>query len=207
MVVLEITSKHIKKGEAPFSFLVYKQVYDDQGRPIEGVFVDRNGDNVINDDDRYVSHSPFADVIMGLNTNLSFKNWDLSAVTRASIGNYVYNNVASSNASLRRLTDNGILYNQHVNLLNTGFVEQTENSLLSDLNIEEASFFKIDNITLGYSLPKGTLEGLDLRVYGSVQNVTTVTDYNGLDPEISGGIDNNFYPRPRTWVFGVNIDF
>ena len=196
-----------QEGETPFSFLVYKQVYDDDGRPIEGVFVDRNGDNIINDDDRYISHSPFADVIMGLNTDLSFKNWDLAVVTRASIGNYSYNNVASSNGSFRRLTDNGILYNQHANLLNTGFVEQTERSLLSDVYIEESSFFKIDNITLGYSLPKGTLEGIDLRFFGSVQNVATVTDYNGLDPEISGGIDNSFYPRPRTYVFGVNIDF
>lgn len=144
---------------------------------------------------------------MGLNTDFRFKNWDLAVVSRANIGNYAYNNVASSNASISRLTDNGILYNQHANLLNTGFLAQTEQSLLSDLNIEEASFFKIDNITLGYALPQGTLEGIDVRVYGSVQNVTTVTDYNGLDPEITGGIDNNFYPRPRTYVFGINIDF
>ena len=196
-----------QEGEAPFSFLVYKQVYDDSGRPIEGAFVDRNGDNVINDDDRYVSHSPFADVIMGLNTDVSFKNWDLSVVTRASIGNYAYDNVASSNAYLRRATDNNILRNLHSDYFNTGFAEITERNLLSDYYIQEASFFKIDNITLGYSLPKGTFEGIDLRVYGSVQNVTTVTDYTGLDPEISSGIDNNFYPRPRTYVFGVNIDF
>ncbi len=196
-----------QEGEAPFSFLVYKQVYDDAGRPIEGAFVDRNGDNVINDDDRYVSHSPFADVIMGLNTNLSFKNWDLAVITRASIGNYAYNNVASSNAFLRRATDNNILRNLHSDYLNTGFVEITERNLLSDYYIEEASYFKIDNITLGYRLPENSIKGVDLRVYGSVQNVTTVTDYNGLDPEISGGIDNNFYPRPRTFVFGVNIDF
>lgn len=196
-----------QEGEAPFSFLVYKQVYDDAGRPIEGAFVDRNGDNIINDDDRYISHSPFADVIMGLNTNLSFKNWDLSVVTRANIGNYAYDNVASSNAYLRRATQNNILRNLHSDFFNTGFVEITERNLLSDYYIQEASFFKVDNITLGYRLPENTIEGIDLRVYGSVQNVITVTDYDGLDPEISGGIDNNFYPRPRTFVFGVNIDF
>ena len=195
------------EGEAPFSYLVYKQIYDTNGRPIEGAFVDRNGDNIINDDDRYVSHSPYPDVIMGLNTDVSFKNWDLSVVTRAYIGNYAYNNVASSNAYLRRATQNNILTNLHTDYFNTGFVEITEQNLLSDYYIEEASFFKIDNITLGYSLPKGTFEGIDLRVYGSVQNVTTVTDYDGLDPEIAFGIDNNFYPRPRTYVFGVNIDF
>jgi len=203
-----------QEGEVPFSFLVYKQIYDDAGRPIEGAFVDSNGDNVINDDDRYVSHSPFADVIMGLNTNLSYKNWDLSIVTRASIGNYTYNNVASSNAYLRRATENNILRNLHSDYFNTGFVEITERNLLSDYYIEEASFFKIDNITLGYKLADDTLfEDVSFRFYGSVQNVATVTDYNGLDPEISDindnkiGIDNNFYPRPRTFVFGVNIDF
>ncbi len=196
-----------QEGESPFSFLVYAQVYDTDGNPIEGSFVDRNGDNIINNDDRYIYKDPYADVIMGLNTNLTVKNWDLAVVTRANIGNYAYNNVASSNGSFSRLTDNGILYNQHANLLNTGFIAQTEQSLLSDLYIEEASFFKIDNITLGYSLPENTFENLSLRFYGSVQNVTTVTNYNGLDPEIARGIDNSFYPRPRTFVFGVNIDF
>jgi len=196
-----------KEGESPYSYLVYRQVYDTNGNPIEGSFVDRNGDNVINDADRYIYKDPYADVIMGLNTNLVVKNWDLAVVTRANIGNYAYNNVASSNGSFSRLTENGILYNQHTNLLNTGFNAQTEQSLLSDIYIEEASFFKIDNITLGYSLPENTFENLSLRFYGSVQNVTTVTDYNGLDPEIARGIDNNFYPRPRTYVFGVNIDF
>ena len=202
------------EGEAPFSYLVYKQVYDAAGKPIEGAFVDRNGDNIINDDDRYLYKDPYADVIMGLNTNLSFKNWDLSIVTRANIGNYAYNNVASSTGYLRRATENGILTNLHANSLNTGFVETTEQNLLSDLFIEDASFFKIDNITLGYKLPDSTLfDDVSFRFYGSVQNVTTVTDYNGLDPEIinttdgTSGIDNNFYPRPRTFVFGVNIDF
>lgn len=196
-----------QEGEAPFSFLVYKQIYDTDGKPIEGAFVDRNGDNIINDDDRYIYKDPYADVIMGLNTNVSYKNWDLAVVSRANIGNYVYNNVASSNAYLRRATQNNILTNLHTDFFKTGFIEITERNLLSDYNIQDASFFKIDNITLGYRLPKGTFEGIDLRVYGSVQNVITVTEYDGLDPEITGGIDNSFYPRPRTFVFGVNIDF
>ena len=143
---------------------------------------------------------------MGLNTNLSYKNWDLAVVTRANIGNYAYNNVASSTGYLRRATENDILTNLHSNYLNTGFVETTENNL-SDLFIENASFFKIDYITLGYTLPKDTFKDISLRIYGSAQNVLTVTNYEGLDPEITGGIDNNFYPRPRTIVFGVNIDF
>ncbi len=196
-----------QEGRAPFSFLVYKQAYDTNGKPLEGVFIDRNGDNVINSDDRYVYKDPFADVIMGLSTNLSYKKWDLAIATRANIGNYAYNNVASSNAYLTRATQNNILTNLHSDFFNTNFKEITERSLLSDYNIEEASFFKIDNITLGYSLPKNTFKDINLRFYGSVQNVTTITDYQGLDPEISGGIDNNFYPRPRTFVFGANIDF
>jgi len=196
-----------QEGEAPFSFLVYKQIFDTNDRPIEGAFVDRNGDNIINSDDRYIYKDPYADVIMGLNTNLSYKNWDLAVVTRANIGNYAYNNVASSTAYLNRATQNNVLTNLHSDFLNTGFVAITEQNLLSDYYIEEASFFKIDNITLGYSLPEKIFKDIRLRLYGSVQNVATITDYDGLDPEISGGIDNNFYPRPRTFAFGINIDF
>lgn len=195
------------EGEAPYSFLVYQQVYDAQGKPIEGVFVDRNGDDIINDDDRYIKENPYADVIMGLNTNINYKNWDLSVVTRANFGNYAYNNVASANGYLRLATNNDILRNIHADYFNTGFAEITENNLLSDHYIQEASFFKVDNITVGYRLPENTFKGMDVRLYGSFQNVWTVTDYEGLDPEIIGGIDNNFYPRPQTAVFGVNIDF
>jgi len=194
------------EGESPFSYLVYKQIYDTDGSPIEGAFVDRNGDNIINDNDKYIYKDPYADVIMGLNADLNYKNWDLSIVTRANIGNYVYNNVASSNGYSRRATQNNILYNLHANSLNTGFVETTEQNLLSDYFIDEASFFKIDNITLGWRL-ENVMKDVVFRLYGSVQNVATITDYEGLDPEIRGGIDNNFYPRPRTFVFGVNIDF
>jgi TonB-linked SusC/RagA family outer membrane protein len=194
------------EGESPFSYLVYKQVYDTDGAPIEGAFVDRNGDNIINDDDRYIHNDPYADVIMGLNADLNYKNWDLSVVTRGNIGNYAYNNVASSSGHLRRATENSILTNLHANYLNTSFVETTEKNLLSDHFVEDASFFKIDNITLGYRLDN-VFKDVAFKFYGSVQNVLTITSYEGLDPEISGGIDNNFYPRPRTFVLGVNIDF
>lgn len=194
------------EGESPYSFLVYQQVYDNAGTPIEGVYVDRNSDNIINDNDRYIYKDPYADVIMGLNTNLNFKNWDLAVVTRANIGNYAYNNVASSTGHLRRATENNILTNLHADQLVTGFINTTENNLLSDHYITEASFFKVDNITLGYRLDNA-IKNTVLRFYGSVQNVATITDYKGLDPEITGGIDNNFYPRPRSLVLGVNIDF
>ena len=195
------------EGQTPYSFLVYQQVYDASGAAIEGVYVDRNGDDIINDDDRYIKESPFADVIMGFNTNLKYKNWDLSVISRANFGNYAYNNVAS-NAVFSQAIGNsgGFLRNIHSDYLYTGFMDYTETSLLSDHYVQEASFFKIDNITLGYTL-KDAYKDTDIRFYGSVQNVLTVTNYEGLDPEIYGGIDNNFYPRPRSFVFGVNIDF
>ena len=196
---------HIE-GESPYSFLVYHQLYDTEGNPIEGAFADLNGDNIINDDDRHLNEDPNADVTMGLNSNLSYKNWDFSFVTRASIGNYAYDNVASSTGHLSRATENNILTNLHSDYLNTGFTTFTDTNLLSDHYIQEASFFKVDNITLGYTWKKAT-EKMDVRFYASVQNVATITDYTGLDPEISGGIDNSFYPRPRTAVFGVNLDF
>ena len=195
------------EGQTPYSFLVYQQVYDASGAAIEGVYIDRNGDDIINDDDRYIKESPFADVIMGFNTNLKYKNWDLSVISRANFGNYAYNNVAS-NAVFSQAIGNsgGFLRNIHSDYLYTGFMDYTETSLLSDHYVKEASFFKIDNITLGYTL-KDAYKDTDIRFYGSAQNVLTVTNYEGLDPEIYGGIDNNFYPRPRSFVFGVNIDF
>ncbi|GAA4320371.1 TonB-dependent receptor [Gramella aestuarii] len=195
-----------KEGYSPFSYWVLKQVYDDSGRPIEGAYVDRNGDNLINDEDKYLYKDPYADLIMGLNTNINYKNWDLSVVTRANFGNYAYNNMASSKAFETRATANSILRNLHTDYYNTGFVATTENNLVSDYYIQDASFFKLDNITLGYTLQE-VFEGSSLRIYGSALNVLTVTDYEGLDPEISGGIDNNFYPRPRTFALGANLNF
>lgn len=196
------------EGESPSSFLVYQQVYDNDGKPIEGAFVDRNGDNIINDNDKFIYKDPFADVIMGLNTNLNYKNWDLSVVTRANIGNYAYNNVASSNAYVNSIipTTNNFLWNIHSDYLSTGFEDFTEFNLLSNHYIQEASFFKVDNITLGFTV-KEAIKNTTLRLYGSMQNVLTITDYDGLDPEISGGVDNSFYPRPQSFVLGMNIDF
>jgi len=194
------------EGESPYSFLVYQQVYNNNGIPIEGVYVDRNGDDIINDDDRYIKEDPFADIIMGFTETIKWKSWDLTATARASLGNYAYNNVASNSVLNQAWNSFEILNNIHSDYLSTGFENLTENSLLSDHYIQEASFFKIDNITLGYTIPD-FLGECNLRIYGSLQNVTTFTNYDGIDPEIYGGIDNNFYPRPRTGVFGINIDF
>ena len=194
------------EGESPYSFLVYQQVYNNNGAPIEGVYVDRNGDDIINDDDRYIKEDPFADIIMGFTETIKWKSWDLTATARASLGNYAYNNVASNSVLNQTWNTFEILNNIHSDYLSTGFENLTENSLLSDHYIQEASFFKIDNITLGYTIPD-FLGECNLRIYGSLQNVATFTNYDGIDPEIYGGIDNNFYPRPRTGVFGINIDF
>ncbi|RYH75794.1 SusC/RagA family TonB-linked outer membrane protein [Flavobacteriaceae bacterium 144Ye] len=196
-----------REGEEASSFLVYQQVYDDNGTPIEGVFVDRNDDGIINDDDRYINESPFADVFMGLNANVSYKNWDFSVQSRASFGNYMYNDVAASKGILSNATINsGLLNNVHSDYFNSGFTVFQDRTALSDYFVQEASFFKLDNITLGYTLDNA-IKNTTIRLFGSLQNVLIVTDYDGLDPEINGGIDNNFYPRPRSFVLGLNVDF
>ena len=197
-----------REGNAPYSFYVYKQVYDSNGRPIEGAFEDLNGDGIINDKDRYIHKDPFADITMGFNAYFRYKNWDLTANARANIGNYAYNNVASAKGYSRKATGNGQNYlsNVHTDYYNAGFVNITDSNLLSDYYIQDASFLRIDNIALGYNL-KEAIKGMDVRLYGSVQNVAVFTDYDGLDPEMFGGIDNNFYPRPRTFVFGLNVKF
>ncbi|WP_311196041.1 hypothetical protein [Antarcticibacterium sp. 1MA-6-2] len=195
-----------REGYSPFSFWVYKQVYNEEGRLIEGAYVDRDGNDQINDSDRYLYKDPYADIIMGLNTNLNYKNWDFSVVSRANLGNYAYNNMASAKTYLARASENSILTNLHGDFYNTGFEALTETNLLSDYYIQDASFFKIDNITLGYTINNIYKES-NLRLFTNVQNVLTVTDFTGLDPEISGGLDNNFYPRPRSFAFGVNYNF
>ncbi|MBQ0786791.1 MAG: TonB-dependent receptor [Oceanihabitans sp.] len=197
-----------REGETPFSYLVYKQVYDANGNPIEGAYADINGDNQITDADKYLYKDALADITMGFNTNLNYKNWDLAVVSRASIGNYVYNDVASSKGVLNNVvpTTNNYLSNLSSDYFNTGFLNITETNALSDHYVEDGSFFKIDNITVGYNAVN-ILKDIDARFYGSLQNVATFTKYDGIDPEISGGIDNNFYPRPRSFVLGINVDF
>jgi iron complex outermembrane receptor protein len=197
-----------REGESPFSYYVYKQVYDAAGRPIEGAFADLNGDNIINDSDKYLYKDALADVTMGFNTNLRYKNWDLAVITRASIGNYVYNDVNASKGILNNVvpTTNNYLSNIVSDFYDTGFYNIEETNALSDHFVEDGSFFRIDNITVGYNANE-ILKGINARFYGSLQNVALFTDYSGIDPEISGGIDNNFYPRPRSFVLGVNFDF
>lgn len=197
----------LREGFAPNSFSVYKQLYDTSGNPIEGAFVDLNGDNIINDDDRYLKENPGADVILGFQSNINYKNLDLSFNLRANLGNYVYNNVNSSRAQYELLQNNAVLGNIPSSVLNTNF-QRTSDVIISDIYIEDASFLRMDNITLGYTINNITKNNLkSLRLWAGIQNVFTITNYSGLDPEVFDGIDNLIYPRPRTILAGANFKF
>jgi len=192
-------------GFAPNTFYVFEQVYDNDGNPIEKLYVDRNEDGVINEDDRYMYKKPTSDFYFGISSRLNYKNWDASFSGRANIGNYVYNNVSSNSSAYNNLLHTSyFLSNLSSSALTTEF---NNGQYLTDYYIEDASFFKLDNITLGYRIEKMLLNKLDIHLSATVQNVFTITKYSGLDPEVFGGIDNNIYPRPRTFIFGVNIDF
>ena len=195
-----------RQGETPYAFYVYQQVYDAQGKPIENTFVDRNGNGKIDEGDRYLYKSPFAPITMGFGTDLNYKNWDLNITTRANIGNYAYNNTQSRLDQLGEITANsGFIVNIKANQADANFQRHNDQAWLSDYYIENASFFKLDNITLGYTFPH--TDKMYVRLYGTVQNVLTITKYSGLDPEVFGGIDNNFYPRPQTYLLGLNLNF
>ncbi|MEZ4792533.1 MAG: SusC/RagA family TonB-linked outer membrane protein [Gelidibacter sp.] len=191
-------------GYEPNAFYVFKQVYDSNGRPLEGVYVDLNGDNVINDSDKYRYQSPTPDAFFGFTSSMSYKNLDFSFTLRGSLGNYMYNNFKSANGYAQAILNQ--VGNQHygngsTDVLNTGFVN---NQQFSDLYVENASFMKMDNISLGYNIP---FEKMKFRASLTAQNVFTITDYSGLDPEIASGVDNNVYPKPRTFVLGLNFTY
>jgi len=194
------------EGSAPYSFYVYQQVYDAQGQPIEGVYVDRNGDGVINNEDKYLLFDPYADMFGGLNVSLQYKHFDFAVNTRASLGNYMYNNVASSKSVPALIIGKPFLMNIHTDYYNTHFQNFTETNLLSDYYVQDASFFKIDRIRAGYTVPD-VYANMDLRFYAGVENVAIFTKYAGTDPEIAGGIDNNFYIRPRIYTFGMRLTY
>lgn len=195
-------------GYAPYMFHVYKQVYDENGAPIEGAYADLNGDNVINQDDRYLHANGVPDVTMGFLSNMDYKNWNLSFNLRAGLGQYNYNNVNSSNAQLANIRLNNVLSNIPKSTLDSRFVT-TDNVILSDYYIEDASFLRMDNITLGYNFTKPWFKGMKgVNVSAGVQNVFVITNYSGIDPEVFGqGIDNTIYPRARTYFLGLKFNF
>ena len=193
-------------GQPANSFFVYEQVYDPNGKPIEGLYVDRNKDGKITDDDRYHFKKPAADWYFGINSRMNYRNWDFVFSGRANIGNYVYDNFSSNNSTYERLyrPEGPYLANVASNVNDAGFkVPQ----YLSDYYIKDASFFKLDNVTLGYTFNELFKSDVRLRVSATVNNVFTVTKYEGLDPEIFNGIDYSMYPRTRVFVLGLNLTF
>jgi len=189
------------------SFYVYQQVYDADGNPIDGAYVDRNGDGQINDDDKYFFHKPAADVTVGLNMQFTYKNWTAALSGHGSFGNWVYNNVASDSEMLGDLWINNFISNRLTSALDSKFQNAR---YLSDYYVRNASFFKLDNFTVGYTFPKlfsFADYDLGLNLYATVQNICTFTKYDGVDPEVYGGIDGTVYPRPRTFIFGLKVNF
>jgi iron complex outermembrane receptor protein len=195
-------------GYAPYSFYVYEQVYGTDGKPLEGVYVDRNGDGVINSKDMYHYKKPYADFTFGVMSNLTYKKWDFSMSWRASLGNYNYNNVDSSNGylakSISQLTP---LNNINPSFFSTGFVNEGNNRYFSDYYIQNASFVKLDNVSVGYNFSQPFGKNTTAKLSLGVQNALTITKYKGLDPEVFGGIDNMIYPRARMYVIGCNVNF
>lgn len=202
-------------GYAMNSYYVYQQVYDKNGKPIENCVVDRNGDGKINESDKYLYKSPAAPVTMGFSSRLEYKNWDFGFSLRASIGNYVYNNVeqSMSNMNTGEWFSNSLKYfsNRLKSTVERNWQTYEITSKLSDYYVKNASFLKCDNITLGYSFNNlfktSGWHGLSGRAYASASNVFTITNYDGLDPEVGDGNDNNLYPRPFSVVVGLSLNF
>ncbi len=189
-------------GQPANVFYVYQQVYDQNGDPIPGAYVDRNGDGTIDESDKYYYKDPNPDFTIGFNTTLQWKKWTLAISAHSNLGNWVYNNNASNMCLTTDLWTNNFTSNRIKSDAYSGF---TTAEYFSDYWVRNASFLKIDNITLGYtfSFPKD----LSLNIFATVQNVCTISGYDGLDPEIFGGIDNNIWPRPRTYILGIKFNF
>jgi TonB-dependent starch-binding outer membrane protein SusC len=200
-----------KVGYSPYVFYVYKQVYDKTtGKPIENLFEDLNRDGQITSADRYLYKKPAADILFGINTQVAYKKWNIGLASHGAIGNYLYNQLNSNNGILRALKNPiNFVQNGMPDYYNTGFSGTTTNEYLSDYYIENASFFRLDNINIGYNFGKVLKNKASLRLNGSVQNVFTITNYSGLDPENanSSGTDYTIYPRPRIFSLGASLDF
>ena len=199
-----------KVGLAANAFYVYQQVYDTNGKPIQGCYVDRNGDGKINDDDRYFYKNIAAPWNGGFALKVAYKNWDLGTNFRFSLGNYVYNGIESGKANSAVLSNpKGYYENSTTDFVALGWTSY--NYSLSDYFVQNASFLKCDNITLGYNFENlfktRNYKGLSGRIYGSCTNVFTITKYKGLDPEQTSGKETSVYPRSRTFLLGLSLSF
>lgn len=202
------TNQKHQINEQPNTFYLFQQVYDKDGKAIQNAFVDRDGNGKITEADRYLTgKSPMAKVFMGLSSEFTYHNWDLGFNLRANLGNYVFNSLASGNSTTYNYSGKGFLVNYYEAIYKTGFtqINSTEQGA-SDYFLENASFLKMDNITLGYSFKKLFTNRLSGRISASVQNVFTITKYSGLDPETSA-VDGSMWPRPRTFTLGINLNF
>ncbi|WP_090772417.1 SusC/RagA family TonB-linked outer membrane protein [Pedobacter soli] len=186
------------------TFNLFEQVYDQAGNPIEGVYVDQNGDGIISPGDFKKGKQADPKVFLGFSNNLSYKKWNLSFTLRANLGNYVYNNNFSQSGNLTQILGTAVILNGSPNYLTTNFKGQ---QLLSDYYVQNASFLRMDNLNLGYSFGQLFKSKANLQLTGSVQNVFVVTKYKGLDPEVASGVDNNIYPRPRVFSLGLNLNY
>jgi TonB-dependent starch-binding outer membrane protein SusC len=186
------------------TFYAQRQVYDASGKPVDGLYADENGDSKISPDDRYRYKQADPRIFLGFSSGVTVGDFNFGFVLRGSIDNYVYNNV-NSNLGLFKPSSSAYLINSTRNALNVNF---TNNQYFSDYYIENGSFLRADNITLGYNL-SNILKSkrMTARVSAIVQNAFVITKYTGIDPEIANGIDNNFYPRPRTVSLGLNLGF
>ena len=195
----------LSEGYEPYMFYVYHQLYDSEtGKPIEGAYADLNGDGEINDADLYRYHSPAPKYIMGLSTSLRYKQLTLGMSFRANIDNYVYNGMGMSTGAWETVSyNNSQLNNLNTSFLKTGFKTR---QYLSDYYVENASFLKLDNLSLSYNIGKIS-KWASLTVSAMVQNVFTITGYSGTDPEVPNGMDNSFYPRPRTYSVSLGLQF
>ena len=202
------TIQYHQVGYAPSTFYLYQQVYDEKGNPIQNAVVDRNHDGEITQADQYFTgKSPMPKVFMGLNSQFKYKNWDLGFNLRANFGNYVFNGFAADHTTLAHFNNQGFINNYYQDAGKYGWTHSSENfQKASDLYLENASFLKMDNITVGYTFDKFFTDKISGRVSASVQNVFTITNYSGLDPETSA-IDSNIWPRPRTFTIGLNLNF
>ena len=196
-------------GTSANSFYVLQQVYGSNGLPLENVFVDKNGDGTISDKDLYYYQTIAPKAFFGLNSNVSYKKWNAGFVARASIGNYVYNNIASSRgvvSNFYQSVSGGFVNNGSSAVLQSQLIGATANDRLSDYYVQNASFFKMDDMHIGYNFGSLFKNTATLGITADVQNVFIITKYKGVDPELSSGIDNQIYPRPRTYTLGLNLN-
>ena len=207
------TAQRHKVGYAPHTFYLWQQVYDADGNPIQNAVVDRNQDGMITNADRYMTNkSPNPDFYYGVSLKLTYKNWDFGFNGHGTIGNYMFNDVLRSSATAyyRDVIDKGYLVNTQLAGAKYGFTQSsTTPQALSDMFLEDASYFRMDDINLGYTFRNVTASGMQIRVAAGVQNVFVISKYSGLDPEtsVAGGIDGNIYPRPRVYSVRLGINF